>query len=449
MDIASDGTIFLAAEVEDVLGHAIVVMRSDDGGSTWTQWSGLGLPGLHYVNPSVEIAEGDVDRLFIGYEVKDSLTSPQWGAIRVAYHALDEPSANWVVHTISEQAPYPPTQVRVAADDALRSDYGVFVLFGHNAKFYYEPAFARSLDQGATWEEFYRTFESGLFNVDFDLAFGRDDVLHVIFKSHRGVRAYRVANRGASPTDWSSLIELANVRARAPQIVSRPGTDQVFALYTDRDLEVMNIHQSDDDGLTWTTSEESSAIEARDGEFELTPMGYRIGGYAGANAVVVGEPVTGADPAGEWNLNPIPGGFSSVHTAPVQVAWNESQGGRAALLAHAETGTEERLMFWGEWFDDAATVADAEQDVRLHAWPNPAAEGVQIASSSAAPGQVEFSEYDISGRAILRRTDRFDGDSMSWDLRDLRGLRVPRGIYVLDLRRSGLSLGRTQLIPLT
>ena len=43
MDIASDGTIFVAAEVQDVV-HEIVVRKSEDGGLTWTDLSANGLP---------------------------------------------------------------------------------------------------------------------------------------------------------------------------------------------------------------------------------------------------------------------------------------------------------------------------------------------------------------------------------------------------------------------
>src|SRR5690606_39477238 len=48
-------------------------LRSDDGGATWTPWSGLGFPGYDYVDPSVEVAEGTVDRLFLGYRVREAV----------------------------------------------------------------------------------------------------------------------------------------------------------------------------------------------------------------------------------------------------------------------------------------------------------------------------------------------------------------------------------------
>lgn len=452
MDIASDGRAFIAAEVQAVSGRTIVVRRSDDGGETWADWSVIGFPGLHYRNPSIHIAEGAVDRVFLAYEIGNAITNPTEGSVVVKYHDLDAPMASWTTHTILSTQPYPPTRPVVTSEAHSRSDYGVFVAFALDVKFMNQVAVARSLDQGTTWEEYYNTDRGAFFSGTLDVAVGPGDFLQVTLLdglTTPKVSTLRSANRAASSSDWVSTGTLSNsqVRGRNPSIVSRPGTNEVFAAYTDFDEGTMRIHKSSDAGASWTSLLEAPEITLRDGDFAVGPLGYRLGGYDDPDAAVIGEPV-GIDPLGPWTLRPTGPGFTSGHTYPARIDWDASHGGQWAILAHRETGTGEQLLFWSEWFSESSSVPDGAQAPRLRLWPNPATEFARIGLSGASPAPTDYRIYDVLGRIVARGDGAAYGldNTLTWNLRDPLGHRVPSGSYFLEVRSGAASLGQGRVV---
>jgi hypothetical protein len=80
---------------------------------------------------------------------------------------------------------------------------------------------------------------------------------------------------------------------------------------------------------------------------------------------------------------------------------------------------------------DIPTIAFAVHPVA----PNPAHQACQVAFDLPIADQVTIDVFDVAGRRITRLADRHrfepGSQSVSWDLSDGRGRRVPAGLYLL------------------
>lgn len=445
MDIASDGRIFVALGVPGPNGRAIEIHRSDDGGLTWYFWSALATNGIDYTDPSLDIAEGDHDRLFVAYNLSWNGT----GAILVSSHDLNAPTPSWSTVAVSENIETVPQQPQVKADDALRSDYGVFVAFAWNLEFNYDLGVVRSLDQGTSWSSPHHVFAGVSFNLQPDIAFGPDDTIQIAVRNLHAISVLHASNRAGSSSDWSDHVQITPnaYTAMYPQIVTRPGTDEVFALHSPVSETSVLIQRSNDGGETWSAFEDASEIPAvRNGEFELTPLGYRIVGYDGVGGLVTGDPLVPTDPVGSWNVRLIDTDFSTNHLYPVQLATDASHGGSSAVLAHRRVTGGEQLMFWADWFEQTAGVPDLTEVSRLTVCPNPATVEISLRTAGLTAGPAQLRVFDVAGRIVREQNVVLTSSDVSWDLRKQQGERVTDGVYLLELRRGAEHLGHSRVI---
>ena len=73
-------------------------------------------------------------------------------------------------------------------------------------------------------------------------------------------------------------------------------------------------------------------------------------------------------------------------------------------------------------------------------YPNPAKGQAQIEYSLKAPGQVDLSVYDLTGRLVRKVVDASQSAGVfkaTWDGRDLGGRAVSSGVYFLKLTSPG------------
>lgn len=154
--IASNGDLFAVVEydVDDDGIYRLVVRRSDDGGTTWRDWASFNpAPDHRYWNPVIHIAEGDVDRCFIGYALD---TGSGWpGEVHVAWSSLDLANGDFSHDTILHAADTGISSISLTSDAASYSAYYVYAVFSADDGDGSDIHFVRSTDQGTSWESSY------------------------------------------------------------------------------------------------------------------------------------------------------------------------------------------------------------------------------------------------------------------------------------------------------
>jgi len=78
--------------------------------------------------------------------------------------------------------------------------------------------------------------------------------------------------------------------------------------------------------------------------------------------------------------------------------------------------------------------------------PNPARGPVSLRLSSPDGGEVHVEVADVSGRRVRSWNQAASSTTLSWDLRDGDGRRVPPGVYLVSARAGEMSAGRRVLV---
>ncbi len=154
--VSEGGDIFVACQVIDpVTDHEIQVFRSSDGGTAWDLWGRYRDPdpGVSYIDPHIVVAEGSDNRCFIA--ACKYIDSPSGREIVVAWADLTDVTATFTEVVVMDDAArfWKP---RLASDAASFNSYFLYVVaYGYDSSGT-DIWFARSTNQGDSWESKYR-----------------------------------------------------------------------------------------------------------------------------------------------------------------------------------------------------------------------------------------------------------------------------------------------------
>ena len=103
-DIAENGDLYVAVEIRTAGGPEIRVYRSQDDGDTWLLWGTKGDadPNVHYTQPSIHVAEGDADSVYLAYQ-KRIVEPDDDRDIWVSSTPLGAGSATWTDRNVMDQ----------------------------------------------------------------------------------------------------------------------------------------------------------------------------------------------------------------------------------------------------------------------------------------------------------------------------------------------------------
>ncbi len=269
MDIASNGDIYAVNKFATMTNSEISVWRSQDGGESWSLWGSFSLPsGDGTGDPTICIAEGDADRVFVAYR--------RFGDIWVARADLHAATPVFS-HQIALDSPDDLVKGRIVSDAADYSAYFLYIVAGESTL----PAdvyFARSTNMGDSWDTEYII---GPANGPEDayaepqLSYSRS-VLHCVMSftdvnapyPDSRLRYRRMVNFGANGlADWSTATDVTtgadNLRHGSIEIASSEVSSKVIIAATTDSLGVSSpdpfalVRSSSDAGLTWPGANEA------------------------------------------------------------------------------------------------------------------------------------------------------------------------------------------------
>ena len=460
LDIDSSGKIYVAYEMDGFFGGEIDVLRSTDSGLTWEDW---GLfrsfdPDEDYRDPSLHVAEGDVDRLFVAYAIRYAEDPPgpptEGGAIEVAYQDLSDAIPSWTQVTVTSTDAYGPSEPSITSDAAFHTDYVVHLGFNQDVKFFKYLGYSGSTDYGATWSN-PGGQEVSAFNLDVDLAVGPGDKLHAVLGFGR-LGYTQAEGRVPSLLEWSNVTLVSDplgtdCACYSAHIAADPSSGEVAVAFTDEGSRMLVI-ASPDSGSTWTPYADATELSLVYGDLDHGPQGYGVAGYGGASEAFVGANVS--YPLGSWNFVSAGTIFLSP-TMPLfapgaQIAWDptHSQWGMVAL---GNSGAvQDSLFFYGEWFDTTTGVPGTSMFERmLSISPNPSTSWATIRWGDVLGREIlRVRAVDARG-TLIREWDAPDkAREIEWDLTDRAGRPLPAGVYFVDLQDEAGAFGRSKLVVL-
>ncbi len=149
--VSTSGDLYAAVQVDPgEYNYGLRVYRSADDGHTWSLWSTLADPDpdVDFTAPSLILAEGVVDRIFLAW-VRNDVASYS-STIQVAVSPLGG-AASWTISDVFTQPGY-CNGPDLATDAGSYSSYYVYLSFQGSVSAPSEIYFARTTDQGATWQ---------------------------------------------------------------------------------------------------------------------------------------------------------------------------------------------------------------------------------------------------------------------------------------------------------
>ena len=203
---ASNGDMYaVAMQAVEEQNIGLVVRRSTDGGSTWETWASFSDPDplVDYWSPSIHIAEGTEDRIFLAWNYLGQPTSDY--KIETAWSPLAE-TADFTVVTLHEQNSYNGS-VSITSDAVNYNSYYMYAVFKTGSGDLSEIHFARSIDMGETWEESYAIAaitgdDRSYFGPHISYGFG--DYVHVAWTFHLDSDDYDNAVRYRRVPSWGN-----------------------------------------------------------------------------------------------------------------------------------------------------------------------------------------------------------------------------------------------------
>ncbi len=270
IDIAANGDIYLAVEVESATsGPEIRVFQSQDGGDSWIQWARVwnADPDEVFYSPSLHIAEGTEDNLLLACSHHETLH--YW--IDVYRLPLGAPPATLTVSVALDVTDVYFVQPDITSDAVNFFDYYVYLVAeGHDDDDGADIWFARSPDQGETWETGYRIGSLTLSDRDYlspEIEYGYGGCLHAVwaFDIWSGDYDYAIRYRRATSYAsggigaWDGLVAVTpyndGTEQMTPVVAASPTGNAVVLAYTRADTShvLVNGHMrlSTDQGDTW------------------------------------------------------------------------------------------------------------------------------------------------------------------------------------------------------
>lgn len=277
--VASNGDLFAlicAREVGDTSRTPMDIWRSTDGGTTWDLWYEFPCPsGTHYFDHSIEVAEGDADRVFVAYSVGVGAVLPE--ELHVAWSPLDVTSGDFSQDTLIHTSDDMIVSLDFTTDQAMWSDYFCYLIFSDENGDGADIHFVRSIDQGTTWESSY-----SLGNISVDdrgymspqITVGSGGWVHASWylwfedgheydNSVRYRRAASFANGGLSA--WENQVTVTSHNNEVDEfrvyLAASPTSQDVAMVWNQLDLsgggytwDGAMIRTSSDGGATWSAN---------------------------------------------------------------------------------------------------------------------------------------------------------------------------------------------------
>ena len=380
MDIASNGDIYLAVAYDHPSdGEAIAVYRSTDGGATFAQWGVITSPSTSAVYRAgrLVLAEGVQDRCFVAFT---SENTPGDDTIVVAWENLSSATAGFANRTPVLARPGDSFEMPdLAVDDESYSAYYLYLVGVGNDGNGRDIWFARSTDQGSSWDPAYELAASPLAAAGYyrpSISHGAGSHVHVAWdyasigiafpSAIRYMRADSDADGGlvAWGLLWHVTTTTNGFSDRGAKIVAAHDSDDVVLTYFRRS------------GTYWDTVEPPAARVANDqgdaGFSASAEVPIQEPGYLSGVSDLVRSPVTGdwyaalgssrriaranaATPA-SWStyaqFEPQPPLLTGVYPRS-NLAIDPSRGNRVAIILtdDADTGTPVGV-FGAEWQAD-------------------------------------------------------------------------------------------------
>jgi hypothetical protein len=372
MDIADNGDIFAAVEIDAGIGnYEIRVLRSQDGGSTWTAWGALAsdLANVTFSNPSLHIAEGDQDRVYIAYRYGPGAGLP--ATIDIAYSALSVAQAQWTTRTVLSQPGVVFRRPDLTSDAVNFQGYRLYLAAegedGNGADMW----FSRSTDFGNAWSAEYRFATALVGSTTFAsaaIAYGFGGVVHVAYEvwrtqdGDRGIAYRRAINSAANGlADWQPGVTLApgsdGWYDTFVSVAASPSTNAVLVAWDSFFPDPIDLGSklrvSSDAGATWGSAEFEAVPFLGHGQLLAMPggLGFRVGAiYFGGFATGQADEATPQD----WG----PARIMSDHwtgtagDAPVPAADPTRQQRLGLLWAVKYNAGPDTLFFDAEWRRD-------------------------------------------------------------------------------------------------
>jgi hypothetical protein len=350
------------------------VMRSTNGGTTWTEWGAIteADPNMRIWGASMHVAEGFWDRLYVAYAVVP--TDMSYGSLRIAYATLGPATAIFTTRPVVTSNLHYFQEPSLTSDAVNFNDYRLYLAYRSTG-----IDFVRSTDYGNTWSSpvTVSAYTPSIMSLQPKLAYGTGGNLHCAWHSvasdHQEdsvLVKYRGAiNYGASASDWKPPITLTPVTAGViygpPRIAASHTSGKVTVVY---DVERYYLSQwvksraklrmTRDSGLAWGPADTTNfgpgyynvgALALPGGEGFV--YSSRYGGRAGifrtteTNPLVVGDFLQFADRAYVEDLELPPSiDYSVAKDNRIGVLW------RRVLAAPVDS-----LIFDAEWRADPGT----------------------------------------------------------------------------------------------
>ena len=372
--IATNGDLFaaIAYYTSDEVCH-IIVRRSDDGGTTWRTWGQIPGPsgGQEYRRPSLHVAEGDADRCFIAYVVDTGNYNEC--ELHVAWSPLDLESADFSNDTVIYTSDRHIDEPSLTSDAVQFGEYYLYVAFCAAADLDSgaDIFFARSIDQGTTWESSYAigtisVEDRGYYDPDITVGYG--GYVHVVWNLafdepsvYDGAIRYRRASSYAAGglSSWGTIASMTSYTNDVHE--SRP---QVTASWISPDIMVAwerwisspvvdgnGTVTSGDSGATWgvTTNIGANHEWLGDLEYQESTGRWIMAVHASFESGFRWAPV--ATPSA-WSENVVFADGSYPSGAP-SIVFDPSRSGQIAMLSGRRIDDEEfRYWFDAEWRAD-------------------------------------------------------------------------------------------------
>lgn len=371
--IAANGDVYVAVQ-RGFSGddRFIEVLRSTDGGNSFQTWGPPIGQGDGFLQDSVRmiLAEGVSDRIFVQYR--------NWAAgvntNNVAWAALGAPPASWNVRQPFQVSGITFDWGDIDSDVQSYSDYYLYAVATARDGDAPDIWFARSTDQGDTWEAPYRIGElSGNDNLKYTdpyVSYGFGGFVHVGWLFSENLQdtfddqiLYRRASGSASAGigSWGSIVPITGDADGLDSHIldieaSSTGAEVMIALtpqYNDFDGF---LRLSTNAGATWPASQQidSGFRLGLDLEFQPATGVFLVGGASFHEFA----PTAYYDRAWRQVTPSVP-----MVLGPVEILSDQSQAGVASMTAHlalSPTRTPPVAMLWNVYSPSFGVAFDAE-----------------------------------------------------------------------------------------
>ncbi|NNF05734.1 MAG: exo-alpha-sialidase, partial [Candidatus Eisenbacteria bacterium] len=353
--VATDtGILFATGQQTTFNGNEIFVYRSDDNGQTWDTWSTFSHPLqiIHYSNPSLIVTDGINDRLFLAYHASGFSQS----TVRVGYTDALAATPSWTFTDVDVDNLGNHRDLALTSDSKTFNSYYLYFAFTKWNGTGYDMYFARSTDQGSTWETPYAVMSTaGISYTHPDLDYGTR--LHLVAQSsNAGDTATRYRNAGfrvLNSGSWNAEIVHGSETDGIDQLnarVAANGSD-LSAMVAWNQNENIHWRSTTDAGNTWTPAAVSNGylLYGLASNSDSYAMAIKPSGILG---IYISEP-TSSDLQGLWLTTPMIGGpndwISGSGTAGLSFNPSENEEWMATIWYDPSYAGDPGFYFDGEW----------------------------------------------------------------------------------------------------